>query len=338
MPSSGPDRRAEDPRLRALADLDNLRKRCAAQVSRAEAEARAAVARQWLPVVDNLDRALEHAAGRSGHASSTASGRSGIRPWRCWPASASRAATTAAPVRPGPARGGRRPGPIPASPTARSSRSSGPATAKETTSCGRRRWWSAKGGLMADGERLLRDPRRAEEREPGRDPAGLPQAGPRPTTRTSTTTRRPRTGSRTSPRPTTSCPTRRPGAGTTPSGATSARFPRTWTRRRGGAARAGAGAGAGRGRWPRPGRRGRRVRRTARLARRRHRHRGPARRDLRRPGGGPGAAGLGPIPGADQEAETRAHRRGGVPGRPQVGHAAGGDGTRAPSTSRSRPA
>src|SRR5215831_5228083 len=53
---------AEDQRLRALADLDNLRKRCAAQVERAEADARTEVARQWLPVVDNLERALEHAA------------------------------------------------------------------------------------------------------------------------------------------------------------------------------------------------------------------------------------------------------------------------------------
>jgi molecular chaperone GrpE len=53
---------AEDQRLRALADLDNLRKRCAAQVERAEADARTQVARQWLPVVDNLERALEHAA------------------------------------------------------------------------------------------------------------------------------------------------------------------------------------------------------------------------------------------------------------------------------------
>jgi len=50
----------EDLRLRALADLDNVRKRCAVQVSRAEAETRAAVAREWLPVVDNLDRALAH--------------------------------------------------------------------------------------------------------------------------------------------------------------------------------------------------------------------------------------------------------------------------------------
>jgi molecular chaperone GrpE len=53
---------AQDQKLRALADLDNVRKRCAAQVERAEADARAQVAGQWLPVVDNLERALEHAA------------------------------------------------------------------------------------------------------------------------------------------------------------------------------------------------------------------------------------------------------------------------------------
>jgi molecular chaperone GrpE len=52
---------AEDQKLRALADLANLRRRCAAQVDRAEADARIQVARQWLPVVDNLERALEHA-------------------------------------------------------------------------------------------------------------------------------------------------------------------------------------------------------------------------------------------------------------------------------------
>src|SRR5258708_32975416 len=51
---------AEDLRLRALADLDNLRKRCAAQVSRAVADTQAAGASEWLPVVDNLDRALAH--------------------------------------------------------------------------------------------------------------------------------------------------------------------------------------------------------------------------------------------------------------------------------------
>jgi molecular chaperone GrpE len=51
----------EDARLRALADLDNMRKRYAAQIGRAEEEARAAVARQWLPVIDSLDLALTHA-------------------------------------------------------------------------------------------------------------------------------------------------------------------------------------------------------------------------------------------------------------------------------------
>jgi molecular chaperone GrpE len=51
----------EDLRLRALADLDNARKRCAAQISHAEADTRAAVARQWLPVIDSLDLALAHA-------------------------------------------------------------------------------------------------------------------------------------------------------------------------------------------------------------------------------------------------------------------------------------
>ena len=51
----------EDLRLRALAEADNARKRCAAQVNRAAVEARASVARQWLPVIDNLDLALTHA-------------------------------------------------------------------------------------------------------------------------------------------------------------------------------------------------------------------------------------------------------------------------------------
>ena len=52
----------EDRYRRALADLDNTRKRCAQQVRQAEAEARAEVAREWLPVIDNLDRALAHAS------------------------------------------------------------------------------------------------------------------------------------------------------------------------------------------------------------------------------------------------------------------------------------
>ncbi|HEY1675616.1 MAG TPA: nucleotide exchange factor GrpE [Streptosporangiaceae bacterium] len=52
----------EDLRRRALADLDNVQKRCAAQITRVETETRAAVAREWLPVIDNLDRALEHSS------------------------------------------------------------------------------------------------------------------------------------------------------------------------------------------------------------------------------------------------------------------------------------
>jgi molecular chaperone GrpE len=52
---------AQDLRLRAAADLDNLRKRCGAQARSAADEARAQVARQWLPVIDDLERALERA-------------------------------------------------------------------------------------------------------------------------------------------------------------------------------------------------------------------------------------------------------------------------------------
>jgi molecular chaperone GrpE len=57
---------ARDLRLRALADADNARKRCADQVRRAAAGARAEVASQWLPVLDNLERALAHAEADPG--------------------------------------------------------------------------------------------------------------------------------------------------------------------------------------------------------------------------------------------------------------------------------
>jgi len=46
---------------RALADADNLRKRHAREIERLRDQERAEVARDWLPVLDNLDRALEHA-------------------------------------------------------------------------------------------------------------------------------------------------------------------------------------------------------------------------------------------------------------------------------------
>jgi molecular chaperone GrpE len=59
----GPGRTAdlEDRLRRALADVDNMRKRCERQVTEARAEERARVAAAWLPVVDNLERALDHA-------------------------------------------------------------------------------------------------------------------------------------------------------------------------------------------------------------------------------------------------------------------------------------
>jgi molecular chaperone GrpE len=47
--------------LRALADLDNLRKRFARDVDRERAEERARITAQWLPVLDHLEMALEHA-------------------------------------------------------------------------------------------------------------------------------------------------------------------------------------------------------------------------------------------------------------------------------------
>src|ERR1700744_6467633 len=54
-PADPEDRSAELADLRrALADLDNARKRCAAQITRVEAETRAAVARECLPVLDTL--------------------------------------------------------------------------------------------------------------------------------------------------------------------------------------------------------------------------------------------------------------------------------------------
>ena len=47
--------------LRAMADLDNLRKRFQREVAREREAERSNVAAQWVPVVDDLDRALDHA-------------------------------------------------------------------------------------------------------------------------------------------------------------------------------------------------------------------------------------------------------------------------------------
>lgn len=51
---------------RALADADNLRKRHAREVERLRDRVRAEVARDWLPVLDDLERALEHAESDPG--------------------------------------------------------------------------------------------------------------------------------------------------------------------------------------------------------------------------------------------------------------------------------
>ena len=52
----------EDAWRRTAAELDNFRKRCARDVVRAREQERATVATSWLPVLDNLERALEHAS------------------------------------------------------------------------------------------------------------------------------------------------------------------------------------------------------------------------------------------------------------------------------------
>src|ERR1700736_3787 len=51
----------EDRWRRAVADLDNLRKRYAREVDRERGAERSTVARAWLPIVDNLERAVSHA-------------------------------------------------------------------------------------------------------------------------------------------------------------------------------------------------------------------------------------------------------------------------------------
>jgi len=52
----------EDGWRRAAAELDNFRKRCAKDLVRAREQERVRTAAGWLPVVDNLELALEHAS------------------------------------------------------------------------------------------------------------------------------------------------------------------------------------------------------------------------------------------------------------------------------------
>jgi molecular chaperone GrpE len=56
----------EDQLLRARADLDNLRKRYDREIARERSAERSRVASGWLPVIDDLERALQHAEGEAG--------------------------------------------------------------------------------------------------------------------------------------------------------------------------------------------------------------------------------------------------------------------------------
>jgi len=56
----------QDAWRRTAAELDNFRKQCARDIIRARAQERASVASRWLPVLDNLERALDHASSDPG--------------------------------------------------------------------------------------------------------------------------------------------------------------------------------------------------------------------------------------------------------------------------------
>jgi molecular chaperone GrpE len=57
----------EDNWRRTAAELDNFRKRCAKDLVRARQQERARTAAGWLPVLDNLERALEHSSSDPEH-------------------------------------------------------------------------------------------------------------------------------------------------------------------------------------------------------------------------------------------------------------------------------
>jgi molecular chaperone GrpE len=66
QPDSGAElAKLEDRWRRAVADLDNLRKRYARELDRERTTERSRVAGAWLPVVDNLERAIAHTGDQS---------------------------------------------------------------------------------------------------------------------------------------------------------------------------------------------------------------------------------------------------------------------------------
>src|SRR5580700_8592448 len=222
----------EDQRRRARAELDNMRKRGARQVIEARERAQAEVAERWLPVVDNLDRALEHTQA------DPASIVDGIRAVRrqaldllsglgfprrddlgtsfdpnrheavaTRPDPAAPEGSVVEVVRPGYGDGGRqlRPAQVIVAKAGL-----WPAPTRISTGS-----WACRG-------------------TPARTRFSAPTASwPGKATRTSTRIQAPRSGSRTSPRPTTSCPIPRPGGATTRSGRISGRCRRMSTPRPG---------------------------------------------------------------------------------------------------------
>ncbi len=65
QPDSDERVKLEDQWRRAAADLDNLRKRYARELDRERTSERSRVASAWLPIVDNLELALNHAGDQS---------------------------------------------------------------------------------------------------------------------------------------------------------------------------------------------------------------------------------------------------------------------------------
>ena len=235
-------------------------------------------------MVDNLERALEHSQADP-DAIIDGVRTVGIRPSASWPGSASRAVTTSA-------RGSTRPGTrrsaSAATPTrsrGRSSRSCAPDTATANTSCGPRRWWWPRrsDGSGRDFYEILGVPRTASQDDIQRayrklartyhpdvnsDPAAeerFKEIAEAYNVLSDPATRR-----------------RYDAFGPDFRQVPEDVDPETWRRARAGAGAGRAGAGRGAGLAPaRAG--GRRTRRVRLRPGRRHRHRGPARRDVRRP-------------------------------------------------------
>ena len=65
--------------LRAMADLDNLRKRFQREVAREREAERLRAAAEWVPVVDDLDRALDHATADGSAPASFTEGLRAVR-------------------------------------------------------------------------------------------------------------------------------------------------------------------------------------------------------------------------------------------------------------------